>query len=459
MPFDELDEKAQDRRKRIDRALAVAGGLLKRASELCGSMVPKREPPLALESVLPDLALTENAHGCVRIRRVEVPVFSAGECVHPRGYVFRPQPDPARLSPSLDSDLLMALGAMPPPDTPVALERIAFLDTETTGLGGPTGTYAFLVGLGYFRYGVPGEPATLHFVCEQYFMEDYPHEPALLVHLRQRLSEFEALVTFNGAGYDIPLLEARAILNRMRLPLDLPHVDLLWPARIVYRPTIGSCALASLEANVLGVVRRHDIEGAFIPQIYFDHLRGRGRERLVPVFDHNVQDIVSLGALLLLFVEMLEDPAHAALQRPENLHGIARLWRSAGRVEHELPFLESACEYEPSPQSHFKLVGDLLRHYRRTGQYARGVELLRLECRRAGRRHPELYTELAKWYEHRMRDVEAALRVVEEAQAQADFMLGSGLLDAQAACRWSALLTDLSQRRARLLRKRQRQGK
>src|SRR5215213_3629318 len=102
--------------------------------------------------------------------------------------------------------------------------RALFLDTETTGLSGGTGTYAFLIGLGYFD----GDD----FVVEQYFMRHPGEEVALLHAVGEVLERFPLWVTFNGKGFDVPLLSTRWRMAR-RQPLDLPtaHLDLLGVAR------------------------------------------------------------------------------------------------------------------------------------------------------------------------------------------------------------------------------------
>ncbi|MCX7625649.1 MAG: ribonuclease H-like domain-containing protein, partial [Candidatus Sumerlaeaceae bacterium] len=271
MAFDELFSSKGDKASRIEELLAKLGGNLKRASELVTR--PRVSRNLSLDDVLPDAGEVGGGRTGVRLRVSEVPVLGGGEGGHPRGYVFRPPPQWHRHSPYVSGDVLRMLGSEGLADvTCVPLTRMAFLDTETTGLGGVTGTYAFLVGIGFFRLEWPEGAATpqrAHFVCEQYFMEDYPHEAAMLELVAARLREFDMLVTFNGAGYDLPLLQARATLNRKRLPLNLPHLDLLWPARRLWRRRLGSCSLASLERHVLGVRRTNDVPGAEIPYIYF----------------------------------------------------------------------------------------------------------------------------------------------------------------------------------------------
>jgi uncharacterized protein YprB with RNaseH-like and TPR domain len=454
MAFDELDEVARRKQERIEGLLAQLGGVLRRASDLPVRAELSRGRPL--DEVLPDAAPLAGREG-VRLRVSEVAIEEGGEGGHPRGYSFTPAPAWERHAPSLDASTLVALGCSPLPAGPaVALERIAFLDTETTGLSGLTGTYAFLVGLGYFRIewsSAQPRPARACFVCEQFFMEDYPSEPALLEALAERLRSFDLLVTFNGARYDVPLLEARATLNRMRLPLGRPHLDLLWPARRIWRRRLSSCALSSLERHVLGVRRSHDIPGADIPAIYFDYLRGLGRERLAPVFDHNVQDIVSLGALLLLLRELTADPGHERIAHGEDAFGLGCLHAGAGAEQQAIAYFARAAELGLEAHSAPQLVRHVLRVCRRTGACQQGAVFLEAQLRRAGGRAPELYVELAKWYERYVRDPQRALEVIEDAERQARFARDLGLLDAHRALAWDRALRDLAERKVRLLRK------
>ncbi len=177
-----------------------------------------------------------------------------------------------------------------------------FVDLETTGLGRGTGTYAFLVGIGRFtRDG---------FRVRQYFMRSYPEEPAVLAAVRAELEDAQGLITFNGRTFDWPLLETRATLNRMRLPY-LPHLDLLHPARRVWRPVTDSCRLGDLEAAVLGLERHDDVPGALIPQLYFNYVRTGDARPLAGVFEHNRLDIVSMAAMAGYLGHAAAAPLHA----------------------------------------------------------------------------------------------------------------------------------------------------
>src|SRR5471030_2402261 len=168
--------------------------------------------------------------------------------------------------------------------------RWAFLDTETTGLAGGAGTYAFLIGVG----SIDGSG----FRLRQFFMRDYGEEASLLFRLAEYLAAFDVLITYNGKAYDQPLLETRYRLVRARTPFDrMQHLDLLFGARRLWKLRLESCRLVDLENRVLGVERHGDLPGSLIPYCYFDYLRSRRAMPLVPIFDHNATDILSLACL------------------------------------------------------------------------------------------------------------------------------------------------------------------
>ncbi|HEV8633655.1 MAG TPA: ribonuclease H-like domain-containing protein, partial [Chloroflexota bacterium] len=180
--------------------------------------------------------------------------------------------------------------------------RTVLLDCETTGLAGGTGTYLFLIGLGYFADG--------GFRVDQFFLRDPSEErPALRV-LGEVLGRFEAVITFNGKCFDWPLIETRHLYARVVLRPTLPlHLDLLFPARRLYRRRLGSCSLVDLERGVLGLPqRRDDVPGWLIPQLYFEYLRRRDGRALVPVFEHNRADILAMLALAVRMARLVAEP-------------------------------------------------------------------------------------------------------------------------------------------------------
>src|SRR5437899_6020339 len=186
-------------------------------------------------------------------------------------------------------------------------EKWVFLDTETTGLAGGTGTYAFLIGLAWWDAG--------GLQVEQFFMRDFAEEHSLLQELSQRLAERPVLVTFNGKSFDWPLLENRfAMTCSIASPKLAAHLDLLHPARALWKLRLGSVRLVELERHVLdaprlGWQRDNDVSSALIPQFYFDYLRGGPAEPLAAVVRHNQMDLRGLAALFCKLNDFLaEEP-------------------------------------------------------------------------------------------------------------------------------------------------------
>jgi uncharacterized protein YprB with RNaseH-like and TPR domain len=217
-----------------------------------------------------------------------------------------------------------ALLARDPALAAIDPRRIAFLDTETTGLAGGTGTYAFLVGVGLFQDDA--------FCLHQFFMRDYDEEPAQLLALGELLDVVEAVVTFNGKSFDLPLLETRFIMARQPPRLaGAPHLDLLPVSRRLWKYRLESCALSSLEPAVLGVQRAQaDVPGWMIPGLYADYARTGDAREMPRIFYHNAQDILSLVTLAAHLCALLAEPGpHLP---GEDLYGLARLLHDLGRL-------------------------------------------------------------------------------------------------------------------------------
>jgi len=281
-------------------------------------------------------------------------------------------------------------------------DGLLFLDTETTGLAGGTGTYAFLVGAAR----VEGE----RLVVLQYFMRDFDDEPALLTALEPLLAQARAVVTFNGAGFDLPLLETRFVLARRRWPSTLVHLDLLRPARRVWTGWLTDCRLTTLERAVLGLAREDDVPGGLIPMLYFDYLRSRRAAPLRRVFEHNRCDVLSLVALVGWFGRALADNRHV---RPAEMAGLGRLWEPFD-LERGLACYRAALEAGlPEPVAQWARLR-LAWWEKRAARWAAACELWD-----AARQHeafdPRPWEELAKFHEHRARDLAAARTIVEDA--------------------------------------------
>ena len=184
-------------------------------------------------------------------------------------------------------------------------KRWAFLDTETTGLAGGTGTYAFLIGV--------GRSTMTDFACASFSCAITARKPSLLASLGEHLARFDVLITYNGKAYDQPLLETRYRMVRARPPFArMEHLDLLFGARRLWKLRLDSCRLVDLEYQVLGVERQGDLPGEMIPYYYFEYLRMRQAFRLVPIFHHNAIDIVSLACLTAIVPAAFGSPDGAS---------------------------------------------------------------------------------------------------------------------------------------------------
>ncbi|NRA33049.1 MAG: ribonuclease H-like domain-containing protein [Polyangiaceae bacterium] len=193
-----------------------------------------------------------------------------------------------------------------------------YFDTETTGLGG-AGVVAFLVGLG--SYDDAG-----CFELEQLLLRSPGEERALLVRLRDAMNAASVWISFNGKSFDWPLIRGRYVMQRMKPPEQRPQLDLLHVSRRLHKARIGRCNLKSVESEILGFDRVGDIEGADVAACYTQFLRTGNDEPLRAVVDHNLWDVVSMGALVGLYAEPLER------LHDGDLLGLAQTLRRAGAL-------------------------------------------------------------------------------------------------------------------------------
>ncbi len=298
--------------------------------------------------------------------------------------------------------LFFGNGSLPGP------EKIVYLDTETTGLAGGTGTCAFLIGIG------AAEGSS--FVVRQFFLRDYPDEKAALAALADGLGPYEVLVTFNGKTFDIPLLETRFALARMKSPFArFLHLDALHPARRLWRLRLESCELTNLERHVLGISREGDVPGAEIPGIYFDYLRTGDASGLQPVFYHNALDILTLAALTL---ELARMPADATADRAVpglDLFSLSRIFDRAGAFEESMRTCRQALSTGLPQSVEARALKQLASQHKRQRKYELAVEFWVELTRRDPEFALDACEELAIYYEHRERNLSAALAFTEAA--------------------------------------------
>jgi len=300
------------------------------------------------------------------------------------------------------ADMAQAFGEVRAPGC--RRKGILYMDTETTGLAGGTGTYAFMIGVGYFEEN--------GFRIEQFFLEDLDGEEALLRTFERRARKFQCLVTFNGRAYDVPLLNSRFVLSRLPAPFPgMQHIDLLPPSRRLFRRHLDNCRLVTLEDEVLGARRDgDDIPGALIPGVYFDYLKTGDGAALGPIFDHNRDDILSMVSLLNRIVAMHRAP----YEFPVHLADIARLREFRdGREAIELYL--AAAEYASDEREVYDCLWRASLPLKRSGRFEEACALWRRMLPMADELDPRPYEELAKHLEHRCKEFRQALEVTEQA--------------------------------------------
>lgn len=311
----------------------------------------------------------------------------------------------------------------------------AFLDTETTGLAGGTGTYAFLIGVGSI------EPAG--FRVRQFFMRDFGEEASQLARLAEYLEQFDVLITYNGKAFDQPLLETRFRMARARHPFDrMEHLDLLFGARRLWKLRLESCRLVDLENRILGVERQGDLPGEMIPYCYFDFLRTKKAFELVPIFHHNAIDILSLACLTAIVPFAFRAPEQAAARHGADLIGLARWLVQADRDEEALGVFRRAVDLGLPDDLLFRTMWDMAAIERRLG---RADAALAVHTELAQSRNPyrvRAFEELAKHYEHRERNYAMALEMT---------LSGLALEDSSKARRREERLRSRLARSARLI--------
>ena len=286
------------------------------------------------------------------------------------------------------------------------LEGFIFLDAETSGLAGGTGTFAFLVGLG--RYVPQG------FQLMQFFMRTPGEEAALLAALSEWIEPFEALVTYNGKSFDAPLLNTRYVLQGLNSPLlGVPHVDLLHLARRLWRERLASRSLKAIETDILGATRtQEEVPGWMVPELYFEYLRSGDASPLSGVFYHNALDVVSLAALMGHTSRMLDDPLGHLDQPGLDLVSLGRLYEDMGDLDRAIQLYEAGLERGLPEDFYWKTVARFAELYKHQKAWPPALALWQ---KAAG--HGELYAfvELAKYYEHEQRDPAQAAEWTEQA--------------------------------------------
>lgn len=321
--------------------------------------------------------------------------------------------------------------------------QLLLLDTETTGLSGGTGTVPFLIGIGRWQDG--------GLLVRQYFLPDFGYEQPMLAHLADTCAGAAGLVSFNGKTFDQPLLATRYVLQRSRLPLaGEPHLDLLHPARRLWRRRLGDCRLSTLERFVLGHEREGDVPGSLIPTLYTEYLQRRRAEPLDAVLEHNEFDLLAVAALTVHLATALQE-----VDRPR-LHPLDELSRGhwleqLGRFAAAAAAYREALSGELDGAARREALWRLAQVERRRGRHADAAAAW-AELAASGSSVAAL-VELAKHYEHRRKDYRTALALTEQALQLAVGQRWLGRLGTARSGRTATDVAALRHRQARLQRK------
>jgi len=287
------------------------------------------------------------------------------------------------------------------------IRRCLFLDTETTGLSGGAGTVAFLVGVGF----VEGDAL----VIEQYMLREYADEPELIDRLATRMAGFDCVCTFNGRNFDMPLLQARFTMCRMRERWrEMDNLDLLYPARRAWKLRLGSCRLSRIETEILNMPRDGDLPGSEVPARFFEFMKNGDEGLLEDIVRHNRQDIATLATLLVRLCEDHDHPEALTDQRDQFSMGKALERQGELKPAREMYHISS----KPRPAGTLAaLAGERIagmanwRIYllcRRSCDWDGAVEVLSQMLRRH-QMTGAACLELSKLYEHRLKDYPKAL--------------------------------------------------
>jgi uncharacterized protein len=276
---------------------------------------------------------------------------------------------------------------------PIAADKLIFFDTETTGLSGGAGTLAFLLGTAVLR--------NQRLRLKQFLLTDFPGESEYLRETLKIFSPDLLYVSYNGKSFDSHLLATRYVMNRLHFSFPF-QLDLLYPARRLWRGVLDSCSLAVIEREVLKVKREGDIPGFEIPFTYFRFLETKDFTELLPVARHNLQDLISLARLFIHMKNIFADPCKAGLV---DRFSLGRMLLEQGDP--------SGAEiiHRSFARGNMKAGRYLGLHYKRSGLHSAARKIW--EQLWGERADPAAGIELAKYFEHRVKDYRQALRLTE----------------------------------------------
>lgn len=361
--------------------------LREKMARILGTDAPKEaEKPRDAFTELP-FVRKETEHGALYLRRRRLdPAYRLGHADIAHASLANPE--------------VLALLALDPELADCDPARALYLDTETTGLAGGTGTIVFLLGLAWF------DGSSL--VLEQLLLRQLGEEAPILAFLAKRMRRASMLVSYNGKSFDLPLLRTRAVMSRMPALIEKPHLDLVHVARRLHRKRIGPCNLPAIESNILGFTREGDIPSNEIAPRFAHFLRTNDESSLAPIVEHNDWDVISMAALVGLYGEPLN--RLSAMDLPS----LARTYRRAGSLDAASVVAEEAVARGERGEA-LRVRGEIAKargdKTRALIDFARALEEID---------DPGLRLELAKLYEHHAREPLAALNLVYEGTGEGE---------------------------------------
>ena len=288
----------------------------------------------------------------------------------------------------------------------IKLENLIFLDTETTGLSGGTGTMVFMIGLAKFT--------GTDLLLEQFFLRNPSEEEAFLHAISQFCADMKAVVSYNGKAFDIPILNTRHILQRISSPfINIHHIDLLTISRQLWRLRLSQCRLANIEQEILQYYRQDgEVPGYLVPEYYNNYLQTGDARPLKGVFYHNQEDVLSLTALFSLVADILEDPFNANLPYPVDVY-------SLGKIFEQLHEPEIANKLYKHSQHHEQDTALRLRYILQQASLLKRQNLSQhaIPLWEEAATHNNLHAieELAKYHEHKSKQLHLSLELCQKA--------------------------------------------
>lgn len=283
--------------------------------------------------------------------------------------------------------------------------RVAYLDIETTGLSGGSETAPFLVGIGHFVDG--------SFRLRQYLLTSLNAELALLGTVAAYFDRFDAVVTFNGTSFDLPVLDTRLLLAGLPSSLrSLTHFDLLPASRRIYRDRFSSCRLGEIERQALGFERVEDVASAIIPSLFVRYVEQRRFRALLPIVRHNALDVLSLVTLAAHIGELYQGgPALGS----DNQLAMARICAADGYVDEAVQYYRATLSADLPHPVRDRAEQELALAYKRAGRVDEAVSIWQAMAARPENRSIGPLVHLARYYERQERDAATAASQLEQA--------------------------------------------